>query len=133
MAKKPDANRRKFQRNDVILKEGSVSEHCYLILKGKVSVVKGMHGQTPRTVATLGKGNVFGEMALFDGHPHIATVVAIDDTEVYTMSRDEFQRMVDRMDPVMKGMVAMLVSRLRQTVDELVPKAADINWADWKK
>jgi len=84
-------------------------------------------------VATLGKGSVFGEMALFDGHPHIATVIAVEDTEVSTMSRDEFHRMIAGMDPVMRGMVGMLVTRLRQTIDELVPKAGEVNWADWKK
>ncbi len=133
MATKQPANRRTFKKNEIILREGSVDDVCYLVVKGKVAVLKGMHGHSPRTVATLGKGNVFGEMALFDGHPHVASVVAIDDTELYTMSRDEFQRMVDRMDPLMKGMVGMLVARLRQTVDELVPKSSEVNWADWKK
>ena len=37
------------------------------------------------------------------------------------------------MNPTMKGIVLMLVSRLRQTVDELAPKDGDVNWADWKK
>ena len=124
---------RTFRKSEVILREGSIDDVCYLIVKGRVEVRKGMHGQYPRTVASLGKGSVFGEMALFDGHPHIATVIAVEDTEVSTMSRDEFQRMLAGMDPVMKGMVGMLVSRLRQIVDELVPKAGDVNWADWRK
>lgn len=122
-----------FEKNEVIIKEGSTSDAAYLILSGEVAVQKGFHGENPTTVATLGKGSIFGEMALFDGHPHIATVVAQEDTEVSAMSRDEFERLVASMDPVMKGIVGMLVSRLRQTVDELVPKAGDVNWADWKK
>ena len=133
MATKLKAGHRTFKKNDIILKEGSVSDVCYLVVTGKVEVRKGFHGKYPRTVATLGKGSVFGEMALFDGHPHIATVIAVEDTEVSTMSRDEFQRMLAGMDPVMKGMVGMLVTRLRQTVDELVPKAGEVNWADWRK
>ncbi len=133
MATKLKAGHRTFKKDEIILREGSVSDVCYLVVDGKVAVKKGFHGQYPRTVATLGKGSVFGEMALFDGHPHVATVIAIEDTEVSTMSRDEFQRMVAGMDPVMKGMVGMLVTRLRQTIDELVPKAGEVNWADWKK
>ena len=133
MATKLKAGHRTFKKNDIILKEGSVSDVCYLVVTGKVEVRKGVHGQHPRTVATLGKGSGFGEMALFDGHPHIATVIAIEDTEVSTMSRDDFQRMVAGMDPVMKGMVGMLVTRLRQTIEELVPKAGEVNWADWRK
>ncbi|MFQ5766037.1 MAG: Crp/Fnr family transcriptional regulator [Rhodospirillales bacterium] len=122
-----------LKKNEVIIKEGSTSDAAYLILEGEVAVQKGYHGESPTTVATLGKGNIFGEMALFDGHNHIATVVATEDTEVSAMSRDEFERLVASMNPVMKGIVGMLVTRLRQTVDELVPKAGDVNWADWRK
>lgn len=133
MGTEAKSGRRTFRKNDVILKEGDTGDACYLIVNGRVDVRKGLHGQYPRTVASLGKGSVFGEMALFDGHPHIASVVAVEDTEVSTMSRDEFQRLVGAMDPLMKGIVGMLVTRLRQTVDELVPKAGEVNWADWKK
>jgi len=133
MAEDPKFKRLTFKKNDVIIKEGSVSDAAYLIVRGQVAVTKGSHGEYPRTVATLGKGNIFGEMALFDGHPHIATVTAIEDTEVSAMARDQFENLIASMDPVMKGIVAMLVSRLRQTVDELVPKAGDVNWADWRK
>ena len=102
------------------------------MLKGRVAVQKGFHGDNPRTVATLDKGNIFGEMALFDGHAHMATIIALEDTEVSAMSREHFEHLVASMDPVMKGIVHMLVSRLRQTVDELVPKAGAVNGADWK-
>ncbi len=133
MAEDSKLKRLTFKKNDIILKEGSVSDAAYLVVRGRVAVQKGFHGENPRTVATLGKGHIFGEMALFDGHPHIATVIALEDIEVATMSREHFERLVASMDPVMKGIVGMLVSRLRQTVDELVPKAGDVNWADWRK
>ena len=103
------------------------------MVKGKVAVQKGFHSESPKTVATLDKGNIFGEMALFDGHAHIAMVIALEDTEVSAMSQEHFKSLVASMDPVMKGIVRMLVSRLRQTVDELVPKAGEVNWSDWKK
>ena len=122
-----------FKKNDIMLREGAVSEFCFLIIKGEVEVRKNYHGSNPRTVARLGKGSVIGEMALFDGHPHVATVIALQDTEVAVMSSDEFKRLVNGMDPLMRGIVGMLVMRLRQTVDELVPKSGDVNWADWKK
>ncbi len=42
-------------------------------------------------------------------------------------------RRVDSMDPVMKGLVGIMVSRLRQVVRELLADKGDVNWADWKK
>ncbi len=41
--------------------------------------------------------------------------------------------MVDGMDPVMKGIVGMMVTRLRQIVQEMASSGGKINWADWKK
>ncbi len=52
---------------------------------------------------------------------------------ISAMSRDEFMRRVDSMDPVMKGLVGIMVSRLRQVVRELLADKGDVNWADWKK
>ena len=132
MAKEMNFKHVTFKKNEVIFKEGSVGDVAYLVLKGRVAVQKGFHSDNPRTVATLDKGNIFGEMALFDGHAHMATIIALEDTEVSAMSREHFKHLVASMDPVMKGIVRMLVSRLRQTVNELVPKAGDVNWADWK-
>jgi CRP-like cAMP-binding protein len=122
-----------FKPNDVIVTEGSEGEAAYLVLKGKVAVQKGFRSENPRTVATLGKGHIFGEMSLFDGRPHMATVVAVEDTEVSSISRSHFDHLVSSMNPTMKGIVLMLVSRLRQTVGEMAPKDGDVNWADWKK
>ena len=122
-----------FKTNDVILKEGEISDAAYLILEGKVAVRKGDHGPNPVVLATLDKGHVIGELALFDDSPHIASVIALEDTTVSAMSKEEFQRMINGMDPVMKGIVAMMVTRLRQIVQEMVPSGGKINWADWNK
>ncbi len=73
-----------------------------------------------------------GELSLFDSTPHTDTVIALEDTEVSAMSRDEFKRMVDEMDPVMKGIVGMISARLRQAINELIPNSGEINWHNWK-
>ena len=122
-----------FKKNDVILKEGELSDAAYLILDGKVAVRKGDHGANPVVLATLDKGHVIGELALFDNSPHIASVIALEDTTVSAMSREEFQRMINAMDPVMKGIVGMMVTRLRQIVQEMASSGGKTNWVDWQK
>ena len=47
------------------------------------------------------------------------------------MSRDEFQKMINILDPLMKGIVGMMVSRLRQVVQELLVDKGDVDWSDW--
>lgn len=130
--KQDDFKHLTFAKGKTLIKEGETGNAAYLILSGEVEVRKGAHGSNPRTVATLGKGHVIGEMSLFDGRPHAATIVALEDTEVSAMSRDEFLRMLEAMDPVMKGIVGMMVGRLRQAMDELIPDSGNVNWSDWK-
>ncbi len=133
MAGKDNYQRLTFNKNDVLLKEGEISEAAYLILSGKVEVRKGLHGGNPRLLATLDKGSVIGELSLFDSTPHTATVIAVEETEVSAMSKEEFKRMVNKMDPVMKGIVGMMADRLRQAMGELIPNSGEVNWYDWKK
>ena len=120
-----------FEAGTTILEEGKSGDAAYLIAKGRVEVRKGIRGESPQVLATLGAASVFGEMAMFDDHPNMATVVAIDKTEVIAISREEFRAKVDEMDPVIKGVVLQLVGRARQMADSLMEKN-DVNWAKWK-
>ncbi len=134
---KPDTGALEYQRldfpkNSILLNEGEPGEFAYLIVEGQVDVRIGFRGSYPQTVAKLGKGDVVGEMALFDNKPHAATVVAIEDTKVSAMKKDEFRRMINSMNPIMKGMVGMLVRRLRSTSTEPGPVSAGADWASWK-
>lgn len=84
-------------------------------------------------MATVGKGEVIGELALFDDHPHVATATATEETTVTTISGDEFRRRLESMDPIMKGVVTILVKRFRQMAADLVTKKDHVNWSDWRR
>ena len=124
-------DKKTFEAGATFLEEGKPGEAAYLIAKGKVEVRKGVRSKSPQVLATLKTGDVFGEMAMFDDHPHMASVVAIDDTEVISISREEFRGKVNEMDPVLKGVVLQLVGRARQMAESLMEKQ-DVNWAKWK-
>ncbi|MBL8922885.1 MAG: mechanosensitive ion channel [Myxococcaceae bacterium] len=78
-----------FGLGEAICVEGREGQTFYVVVSGRVSV---RVGQPPREVATLSRGQYFGEMSLLTGDPRAATVVAIDDTMVLEFGRSEFQR-----------------------------------------
>ena len=121
-----------FGENTIILEEGKKGEAAYLIAKGRVEVRKGLRSESPQVLAILGQGDVFGEMAMFDDRPNMATVVAIDTVQAIAISREDFRAKVDEMDPVIKGVVLQMVVRARQMADSLMEKK-DVDWAKWKK
>jgi CRP-like cAMP-binding protein len=61
---------------------------------GNVAVQVSDNGQ-PRTVATLGEGDFFGEMALFTGEPRSAHVVAAAETEVLEIGHEAMKSVFD--------------------------------------
>ncbi len=121
-----------FEPYEYLFKEGSPSEAAYLITSGKVEIRKGDHTDHPQTLAGLEKGDVVGEMSLFDDTPPMASAIAIEETVVSAISREEFQRRVNSMDPVMRGIFQIMVNRIRKFSEGSGKKSA-VNWSDWRQ
>ena len=122
-----------FSPKDYLMREGTAVQAAFLITSGKVEIRKGEMSDNPITLAVLGKGEVIGEMALFDDQPHMASAIALEETKVSAISRDEFQRRVDAMDPVMRGILKILIKRIRNLSEMALAETTEINWGDWKK
>lgn len=98
----------KFDAGDVIFCEGDAPDAVYAIVSGKVTISK-----EGRLLATLGRDDVFGDMALVDNAPRSATAIATEDTECYVIDVARFNRLMSNVDPVLMGMFKVLVARLR--------------------
>ena len=77
-----------YNQDEVIFKEGSKGDKLYIILEGKVRIVKNIPGIGEEALAILEKGDFFGEMALVDNEPRSAEAKAhVNGTTVLTISR----------------------------------------------
>ena len=84
-----------FKSGDVITKQGESGEDLFIVLDGLVEVLHSGTApeQAPRTIVHLGKGQIFGEMALVDHGPRSATVrAAADPTKVLMIHCDDFEQ-----------------------------------------
>ncbi len=77
---------------DTIVREGDIGAHFYLIRKGKVEIRKS-NADTP--LAQLSAGDFFGELALLTGQPRNASVIAVEDCVLYTLTKPNFQLAID--------------------------------------
>ena len=92
----------------VLCTEGVGGDEFFVIVEGEAAVSVN-HVQ----VATLGPGDFFGEMALLDGGPRVATVTATSDSRMLVLTRPEFNGLLERAPTVCHRILVGLGHRLR--------------------
>ena len=76
-----------FKPGQVILREGRVGAAFYVLLSGKVEVIKGIAAPEPSVIATLGAGDFFGEIAVMEHVSRTASVKAVVETRCLVIRR----------------------------------------------
>jgi CRP-like cAMP-binding protein len=112
--------RRSFKIGAMIVEEGRTGNGLYIVLSGRVEVVKGIPAGRPEVVAVLGPGEPFGEMALLGEWPRTASVRALEDTECLGMDRWVFMHQVRREPEMALKMLQVLAQRLAKTNERIV-------------
>ena len=110
---------RSYPRNSVILFEDDPGDALYVVAKGQVKVV--LIGEDGREVilSVLGEGEFFGEMALIDDEPRSAHVIAMEDSALIVLRREDFQGILMHAPGIALALLKELSRRLRR-VDEKV-------------
>ena len=98
---------------DVIFEEGSTGRELYVVLDGKIDIVKD-NGGVRTTIVTLGKGEFFGEMAVIDGSSRSATAIAAaPNTRVMRINHARFVYLVSQQPAFALMVMDALSKRLR--------------------
>jgi CRP-like cAMP-binding protein len=105
---------RTFKAGEEIVKEGEQAVAFYVITKGRVEVRKG-----ETRIATFGAGDAFGEMALLDGFPRVASVYAVEDTGCLVMTRWDFTAELRAEPSIALAMLPVMSRRIRELEDRL--------------
>lgn len=97
-----------YKEGDKIVEEGTMGVGFYLILEGRAEVRKG-----EKVLATLSKGDFFGEMSLIDEQPRSADVVAVEPTKCWALTSWAFVSMAKANPEIALSMLKEVVKRLR--------------------
>lgn len=101
---------RSFAKGETVIMEGSGGSAFFFIESGVATV-----SRKGATVATLGPGGYFGEIALIDGGPRLATVTAATDLVCYGLTFWEFRPLVEKNGTIGWKLLQALAKRLRAT------------------
>jgi CRP/FNR family cyclic AMP-dependent transcriptional regulator len=123
---------RAFDEGSVIVQEDEKAEACFFLLSGRVDIeIRATYsGRGPQKIATMKKGEVFGELSLVDGFLRSATARAADKVEVLAFDNSKLEALMDA-DPkagyrIMRNVANILSSRIRTTNMKLRNALSDI-------
>jgi CRP/FNR family cyclic AMP-dependent transcriptional regulator len=108
-----------YPKSATIFRKGDPGDAMYLIDLGRVGISIADADGHVVTLAELGAGDFFGEMAMLDGHGRSANAVALEDSRVAKLTRDDFLQFMKSDPRVTLELLTALTHRLRRT-DELL-------------
>jgi signal transduction histidine kinase len=105
-------------QGEIIFRENEPGDTMYMIWAGRVAVVKG-ELQSPTLIGYRSVGEIIGEMALLENRSRSATVVALRETRLLGINREQFQQLLKSMPAVSLTVMEILSSRLRKSDEAL--------------
>ena len=99
---------------ETVFEKGDQGDCMYIIVSGEIRVHDGDH-----TLNHLGQGNVFGEMAVLDPEPRVASVTAFEDTLLLRLDQEPFYELMEDRVEVARGIIHVLSGHLRDRVRDL--------------
>ena len=107
-----------LKKGSILTRQGADGGLAFVIASGRAEVVR-----AGKRLATLGPGDVVGELSLIDGQPRSATVTALTDLEVLELDRRDLLKLLRKVPSVVRKLLESLSGRLRD-VDAVPPTSA---------
>jgi CRP/FNR family transcriptional regulator, cyclic AMP receptor protein len=104
---------------DILFRAGASGDDCYRVEDGLLKVMMVSSSGAERILAFVGPGAIVGELSIIDGVPRSATVMAVRDAKLCSLSRAGFEAFAEQHPEVYRSFVKFLAQRLRET-DTLV-------------
>ena len=117
---------RDVSKGDVLIQEGQIGDHMYVIVEGKVKLGQTSTDGRESLLGVLGPGEMFGELSLFDPGMRTSTATALTDTTVLLMGHDQLKPWLSGRPEVAAALLQALARRIRRTNDAM----ADLVFSD---
>ncbi|ABC21301.1 Crp/Fnr family transcriptional regulator [Rhodospirillum rubrum] len=119
----PGPNRAEFPEGAVVFREGDAADGVYLVESGLVDMIVRRPDGSEAVIGTVGAGEVFGEMALIDGHPRMATARVAMEATLVRVSNEAFRAQLKSASPVIARVMRQMAHRLRTLAQDMANRA----------
>ena len=118
-----------LKRGDVLYRKGDSADSLFILISGLLNVVDQQEGKPDRLVGVIPWGEIAGEAAILTGEERSATIYAARDSDLVKLSKASFERICDKYPPVIMAVTRILIQRLKNKENRLLPRNTAINIA----
>ncbi len=116
-----------YNKGDVIFREGDHGNLAYMIQSGSVNIIKNINGKSS-VLATLGPGEIFGEMAIITKAPRVAGAEAASECQVMVLTARLLLVLLKKSHPTVFHLTRILASRLANSNRTISDNRSDNSW-----
>lgn len=109
---------RRFKDKQILIREGEIQQKIFWILEGEVYVTSKM-GDKYKVLATLGRGELIGEMSFFDKSVRSATVISKGPLHVLEFTMENFEDIYKASPQWTRRLLGSLAKRIHLMVEKL--------------
>ena len=106
-------HKRILSKDEILFKKGDQGNSLFIINSGKVKIVTQDSQDNEVVLNQVGAGEIIGEMALLDYEPRSAGVVALEETTIMELSREDFMEILAAQPELALSVIRGLIARLR--------------------
>ena len=119
---------RKVKTDELIFEDGAQGDDLFIILEGRIKIFTLITENVEKTLVTLKKGGLFGEMAVISEDYRTASAIALEDSELVSIGRDDFEKLINENPAAGKKILSVFIKIITgrlKTTTELYKQAVD--------
>jgi CRP/FNR family cyclic AMP-dependent transcriptional regulator len=113
-------SRKRFPSGTAVFFQDDPSDSLYVVLSGSAKVFRTSEDGRDRIMTTLRPGEAFGELAMIEGQPRSATVQTLEETELLSLSRKEFERFASEHPDFLYKLLQSMCERVRKINEDVL-------------
>jgi CRP/FNR family cyclic AMP-dependent transcriptional regulator len=107
-------SRLRYQRGEMIFREGESADWLFFIADGRVKLSIASTSGSELLIGVLGKGQIFGELAVIDRGPRAMDARAMEHSVVFALSSDVFWTLIENRPALARRLLELMARRLRR-------------------
>jgi CRP/FNR family cyclic AMP-dependent transcriptional regulator len=114
------------RKGETIFNEGEAGDSLYIVLSGKIKIVRRAADGRQNLIALMGPSDMIGDLSIFDPGPRTATATAVTDARLARLRKGALRPWISNRPEIAEQLLRVVARRLRRTNDAL----ADLIFTD---